>query len=253
MIDALWTRLSLRHRPAANCFLLFHKCGNNYTNALHRLDRGQPYVRDVRMVTARRINRPRPGRIVNFRCRNFDLACLVEHGLLHRPDARFVVFTRHPASFVLSATRYHLRGTEAWARRTAQPHLGGQTLTGALRAAPDEGARQIITMTHFSWLFERMVSFVPCFEERAFLRIRIEELFTARDPAYYEQLAAFLRLGDRAAFRRALMAASPAFKPSLPDHATGSFRQADPVSALAPAARAYYAAHWQQFAERLGY
>lgn len=241
------------NRPVKNIILVFHKCGNNYTINAHKLDRGVRYARDVRYPTAERINLPRRGKLVNYHCANFDLDTLNRLGVLAQPNARFLVMTRHPASFVLSATRYHLRGHEKWARTVAQPHLGGQTLTAALHAAATEGEQQIISMTHFTWLYQRMTSFVPKFDDPAFMRVKVEDLFVTRDEYYYQKIADFLRLGERARFVEALKGASPAFKHSLPAHSTGSFQHSDPLASLAPEARAFYQENWQGFAMQLGY
>ncbi|TPW27109.1 hypothetical protein FJU08_21130 [Martelella alba] len=241
-------------RPAVNCFMLFHKCGNNYSIDLHKHTKNICYVSNVTIDTADKINGLHRRDIANARCRNFDVETLRRHGILTREDARFLVFTRHPASFVLSATKYHLRGDEKWARTTPQPHLGGRSLTDALRAAGDEGERQIITMTHFAWLFERMVSFVPYFDDPRFKRLKVEDLFTTKDVSYYQDIASFLRLEGHSGFLDALKNASPAFKTDLPRHSTGTFRrEGDPLEKLEAVARDHYMMNWQTYSDRLGY
>lgn len=249
----LRTLMTGGNQPAINCFLLYHKCGNNYTINVHKLTRKTRYVPNVQIRTADRLNLPRRGEVVNFRCRNLDFATLEQHGVIARDDARFLVFTRHPASFILSATKYHHRGDEKWARTEPQPHLDGRSLTDALRATEDEGERQIITMTHFHWLYERMTSFAPHFDDPRFLRLRTEDLFVTNDPAYYQRIADFLRLSAEPSFVEALKQASPAFKRDLPAHSTGSFQHGNPLERLAPAAQAFYAENWQGFATQLDY
>lgn len=99
--------------PAANVFLLTHKCGNSYVNSVFKGDitfkqcqsddmRGEmpgPFVGDLARLE---------GDFLNIRCRNFDPVSISR--LLRRVDIRslsFYLFTRHPASFFRSAAAYH--------------------------------------------------------------------------------------------------------------------------------------------------
>ncbi|MFD0985876.1 hypothetical protein [Methyloligella solikamskensis] len=237
-----------------NLFILFHKCGNNYTMKVHRHDRGTRFVESVQPPAADTIpNHDVAGVPVNVRCRNFGLRVLERNGLLEIDDARFLVFTRHPASFILSAVKYHLPGVEDWAIKKSQPHLGGMSLTAALNATDDEAERQIVAMIHFEGLYQRQASFADCFDRDDFRRVRCEDLFATDDPDYFMEIAKFLRLDTRPQFVRALQKASPAGMKRLPGQSTGAFRERDPYGALAPRAQDYYDEHFRRFADALGY
>lgn len=237
-----------------NLFILFHKCGNNYVKAVHRHDPATRFTLSVKAPEADKIaSCDLPGEPVNVRCRNFGLKVLQRHGLLEGGDMRFLVFTRHPASFILSAVNYHLRGAEKWAMTRPEPHLGGVPLTTALNATEEEAERQIIAMKQFRGLYERQASFAECFGDDRFMQIRCEELFSTDDPAYFRAIAFFLRLGDRPAFIHALQQASPTSMKKLPRHSTGAFKQRDPYGALEPRAQSWYDEHFRAFADRLGY
>lgn len=134
-----------------NLFLLTHKCGNNYFKNLHRLSS----VPSASCEPNEAMPVQSPGKsnaIINVRCRNFGYDDLLDGQLLDSIDTRFFVITRHPASFVLSATKYHHRGSEKWARNMPQAHFGGRPLTQALQEAENAAARQIVTMIHFKYL-----------------------------------------------------------------------------------------------------
>ncbi|ODA68128.1 hypothetical protein A7A08_01299 [Methyloligella halotolerans] len=237
-----------------NFFILFHKCGNSYVKAVHKHDRKTRFVMSVRPGEADTLlGHDEPGTPVNVRCRNFGLNVVEQHNLLSVDDARFLVFTRHPASFILSAVKYHLRGSEEWAVNRPEPHLGGVSFTTALNATDDEAERQIIAMTQFESLYERQASFAECFAGEKFMRVRCEELFATADPEYFERIAEFLRLDDRPKFARALRKASPSSMRWLPGHSTGAFQERDPYAALAPRAKDHYDRHFRRFADRLGY
>lgn len=237
-----------------NLFLLFHKCGNNYVKAVHRHDRIVRFVESIQPAEADRMpEHDHPGVAVNVRCRNFGLDTLERNDLLSIPDARFLVFTRHPASFVLSAVKYHLAGVEEWAVKKPDPLFGGLPFTQALRGAQDDAEREIMAMMRFRSLYERQASFAKTFEDERFMRVRCEDLFANAEPGYFLEIANFLRLGDRTRFVRALQKASPANMKTLPDHSTGAFKKRDPYAALAPRAKDYYDEHFSGFARQLGY
>ncbi len=237
-----------------NLFLLFHKCGNNYVKAVHQHDRRTRFVESVTPEEAGEIpGYDVAGTPVNVRCRNFGLRVLKRDDLLSIPDARFLVFTRHPASFILSAVKYHLAGVEEWAVKKPQPLFGGLPLTEALRQAEDDAERQIIAMMRFQSLYERQASFAEIFGDERFMRVRCEDLFANAEPEYFLTIANFLRLGDRTKFVRALQKASPGNMKKLPGHSTGAFKERDPYAALAPRAKDYYDEHFSGFARQLGY
>lgn len=236
-----------------NCLLLFHKCGNNYANNVHRLSRRTRYVRSVEpgdAETLRAFNVD--GKVTNLRCRNFGRAEVERSGALDDDAARFLVFTRHPASFVWSAAKYHERGIEEWATMRPLQSLNGKTLTQALRDAESLDEKHITIMNHFAFLYERQASLMEFEDDPRFKRLRTEDLFNAHEPAYYQDIAQFLRLPSRG-FQRALMKASPAFKRKLPKHSTGAFQIKDPYQDFGDQARAHYDEHWLPFATRLGY
>lgn len=236
-----------------NLFLLSHKCGNNYVQNLHKLT-DVPFRNSVMRDQASSIPaHDLPNTVTNIRCRNFSYATLSEADLLDRPETRYLIFTRHPASFVRSASLYHLRGGEKWARQTPQPHFDGKPLTQALREAQNDAEREILTMIQFRDLYLRQTSFTVLFEKPNCLRIRTEDLFTTKDPAYYRTVAEFLRLADWPGFIEALKQASPAFKNELPKHSTGAFKSRDPYAALADGSKEYYDENFSQFASALGY
>lgn len=234
-----------------NLFLLFHKCGNNYTANVHRLCPEVAYREDF--IKQRKSLQMASPDLTNVRCRNFGPPQLKRFGLLQNADNRFLVFTRHPASFILSAAAYHLRGNERWARSKPQPHLGGQTMTDALRNAETEDDRQIAVMTHFRFIYERQAALMRFADDKRFLRVRVEELFQTTDHAYFLKIAEHLRLATVKPFVKALEGASPSFRAELPSHSTGAFREADPLARFGPRAREFYDTHYGNLAMTLGY
>lgn len=251
-----------------NCYLLFHKCGNSYVLNVHRIDKKTGFVNSVPPDEAASVGgHDRPGSAVNIRCRNFGSEALEATGLLDVESARFLIFTRDPASFICSAAKYHLRGGEAWAVEKAQAALGGQTLTQVLRDAESPDEQHIAIMMQFGWLYERQVSLLEHLTDSRFMRVRCEDIFTSTEEAYFARIASFLRCSARPSildrllrhssneprFLSALKAASPAFKQKLPKHSTGAFAIESPYHALGPKAKRYYDAHWKGYARALGY
>lgn len=250
-----------------NCFLLFHKCGNNYIHNVHRIDTRTIYIRDVLpRQAANIIEYDKGGTVVNIRCRNFDYETIQTSGLLNIESTRFLIFTRDPASFIFSAVKYHLRGGEEWAVKEPQQALDGKTLTQALREASSPDEQQIIIMKQFAWLFEKQVSLLKYVDDPRFLRVRCEDLFTTTEEAYFSNIASFLRCTKRPSFitsllRRskepsflyALKAASPAFRKKLPTHSTGAFKIEAPYQALGDKAKTHYDTHWMKYARALNY
>ena len=238
---------------ALNLFLLFHKCGNNYVQDVHRRTE-VPFVPSILPSDAGEIpQHDEKEQVTNIRCRNFDFDTLAQNSLLDRPGYRYVVFTRHPASFILSAVKYHRRGNEEWAANEPQPHLGGRSLTRALNQAWTASRRQIHVMTHFKYLYERQASLMSLLGSENVIRVKCEDIFAERDPAYYSELTRFLRLQADETFVEALKSASPAFKKKLPRHSTGEFAHSDPLRRLGRRARAHYEKHWSGFATALEY
>ena len=238
-----------------NCFLLFHKCGNNYVINVHRVDTETSFIESVLPQEASNIfEYDKGGSVVNFRCRNFDYETIETSGLLNIESARFLIFTRDPASFIFSAVKYHLRGGEEWAVKEPQQSLDGKSLTQALREATSPDEQQIIIMKQFDWLYERQVSLLKYINDPRFMRVRCEDLFTTTDEAYFSNIVSFLRLSQRPPFLQALKVASPAFKKELPKHSTGSFKIETPYHALGDSmAKSYYDAHWKEYARALNY
>lgn len=250
-----------------NCFLVFHKCGNNYVKNVHRIDLGTKFIDSVKPEDAETIrNFDKNNRVVNVRCRNFDSSAIEKSGLIDIESTRFLLFTRNPASFIWSATNYHKRGGEKWATTIPQQHLGGKTLTQALQEEKTVDAQHIVTMKHFSRLYDKKVSLLSYLDRSNFLRIRCEELFNNTDDAYFKDIAQFLRCtregsslfrflrrSDDPAFIYALKKASPAFKKRLPKHSTGSFRIGNPYLKLGTEAKEYYDQNWLDYEVKLGY
>lgn len=235
-----------------NLFLRTHKCGNKYTEDVHRLW-GVPLVQAQPAAASAILAFDKPDSITNVRCRNFGYDILSEAQLLDNNNTRMLAFTRHPASFVHSATLYHLRGDEKWTHTLLKPHFGGKTHAQALQDAKSEAARQIVTMVTFKTLYEKQASLAALFDAPNCLRVRTEDLFTSTDPEYYQNIAKFLRLEGDENFVQALKDASPAFRTKLPSHSTSAFQLEDPYTALVDEARAYYDEHFAGFATRLGY
>ena len=236
-----------------NCYLLFHKCGNNYILNVHHLDKQTDFVRSVTPNEAASISGlDKPKSLVNIRCRNFGSETLGATGLIDDESARFLIFTRDPASFIFSAARYHLRGGEAWAVEKAQKALSGQTLTQALRNATNPDEQQIVIMKQFGWLYRRQASLLKYLGDSRFMQVRCEDIFTSTEDTYFASIASFLRCNEPR-FLCALKAASPAFKEKLPDHSTGAFAIESPYDALGPEAKQYYSAKWKKYACALGY
>jgi hypothetical protein len=250
-----------------NCFLLFHKCGNNYVQNVHRIDTATIYINSVKEHEAANIiEYDKSGTVVNVRCRNFNYETIKTSGLLNIESARFLIFTRDPASFIFSAAKYHLRGSEKWAVKEPQQSLDGKTLTQALREATSPDEQQIIIMKQFDWLYESQVSLLKYINDPNFFRVRCEDIFTTTEEAYFSNIASFLRCSKRPSFitsllRRskepsflyALKVASPAFKNKLPKHSTGSFKIENPYHALGGKAKSFYDAHWMEYAQALDY
>ena len=222
--------------PPANLFLLTHKCGNNYIRAVLRDEptfiqyqtdelRGQmpgPYIGDAEVP---------PLEFANIRCRNFSPLSLEKTlQLIDLSKSRFFLFVRHPASFFRSAASYHVRGTEKWATRTQYDYLGGKTLTQALNDAENLEARLKISMRHFGLLWSMPANWVACYRFLTGLNadvtvIKTEELFSTGDEAYFESLARHLSHDGFEISASQLMAASPRFMKSLPEHSTGEFKK----------------------------
>ena len=237
-----------------NCFLLFHKCGNNYVMNVHCADPETHFIESVEPHEADNIIRyDKYGTVVNIRCRNFDDETIKTSGLLKIKSAKFALFTRNPASFILSATQYHLRGSEEWAIKQPQKLLLGKTLTQALREATSLDERQIITMKQFDWLYQKQVSLLKYLKDPRFWRIRCEDIFTTTDETYFSDLADFLRCSDKPSFLNALKVASPSFNKELPPHSTGAFKIENAYNVLGKEARDYYDLHWMKYARALSY
>jgi len=237
-----------------NCFLLFHKCGNSYIRNVHRVYTETPFINSVLPSEAYKIiEHDKSETIVNLRCRNFSDETIENNGLSDIKSARFLIFTRNPASFILSAAKYHLRGGEQWAVKKPNPILGNKTLTQALREATSLDEQQIVIMKQFDYLYKKQVSLLKYIDNPRFLRVRCEDIFTTTEESYFSSIANFLRLSDRPSFLHSLKAASPAFKKELPRHSTGSFKTENPYLALGNTARGYYDSHWKEYARVLDY
>lgn len=236
-----------------NIFLLFHKCGNNYILNVHKLYDKLHFISSVRPDESSSIVNYDSDGITNIRCRNFGHAEIQKSHVLKLRTARFLIFTRHPASFILSAAKYHLRGVEEWAVKKPQAILGGKTLTQALRNSSNLDEQHIIIMKQFGDIYKKKASLLSYLNDNRFMRVRCEDIFTATEPDYYISIAEHLRLSGNPFFLNALKAASPAFRTNLPDHATGSFKIADPYEALGDQAKGYFDEHWRSFALRLDY
>lgn len=224
-----------------NCFLLFHKCGNNYIREVHRKTKNIDF-REIKAGKANKISQERTSeKIINFRCRNFSASTLIENDLLDIPFIKFVFFTRHPISFIKSAAKYHSRGPEAEHRE----------LTKALLATKGNlDLQQIIIMKYFKHLYDHQTSLMQFADDKRFLRVKCEELFTTKNEYFFKDLQKFLRLENDINFLNALKSSSLAFKKVLPSHSTESFRDNKPLGAEA---QSYYNEHWKHFEDTLGY
>ncbi|MDU8929179.1 hypothetical protein RXV86_17430 [Alisedimentitalea sp. MJ-SS2] len=239
-----------------NLYCLFHKCGNKYVANAHRQYRGSSvdFVPDVVPEQAGSVpSFDQANRAINVRCRNFGFDDLNDNGLLDMPDVRFLVFTRHPASFILSAVKYHLRGTERWAQSELLSRIGDVPLTPALQGARNAAEQQIIAIRQFLGIYERQASLVPLFDDERVMRVTCEELFTTTSDDFFQGVAEFLRVGHSRRFVQALKNASPAYKADLPKHSTGAFRLTNPYSLLEPEAQAEYDKEFRGIEKVLGY
>ena len=237
-----------------NLYLLTHKCGNNYIQQVHRIARSVPFVKSVQPGQAYNVlkkDAPRSGTFV--RCRNFGHDHVMQ-ATAHDPSRfRFVIFTRHPASFVLSATKYHLRGGEAWATTRKQEHLDGMTLNDALHVVKTEAEQQIVVMRHFVDHYRRQSSLMRLLGGDNAIRLKTEDLFTESNESYYHDIAEFVGMNAGSRYSMALMKASPAFRDSLPTHSTGAFKDSSPRDRIVGEAGAYYDEHFLPFQEKLEY
>ena len=221
---------------------------------MHRVDSETLCIKEVTLKEAADVvKHDQSGTVVNVRCRNFDYETIETNGLLEIESSKFLIFTRDPASFIISAAKYHLRGDEKWAVNRPLRALGRKTLTRALRAATSLDEQQIVIMKHFGKLYRKQVSLLKYMNNPRFLRIRCEDLFTTKEEAYFSNIASFLRCSDRPSFLNALKVASPAFKKSLPKHSTGAFKIKNPYHALGEKARDYFDTNWMEYARSLNY
>ena len=234
--------------------MLFHKCGNNYVNNVHMLYSGTQYFRSLQPHEYASFSKlEKTEDFVNVRCRNFGLSDIKNFNLLEDKESRFLIFTRHPASFIVSAAKYHTRGEEEWARTRALNSLGGLTLHGALNDASSDSEKYLIIMKHFKFIYEKQASLSNLFGDYRCLQVKTEELFSSIDPEYYRNIAKFLRLGDSEEYINALMMSSPAFQTKLPNHATGVFKTHNILSTFDAVARSYFEEHFVNYGEALGY
>lgn len=237
-----------------NLFLLFHKCGNNYVNNVHNYTPHVTYFDNFERYNASEIIRcDHVHDVINVRCRNFNYSTLKNNNLLNCNSTRFLVFTRNPASFIISATNYHLRGSEAWAVTQPQPHFNGKSFNGALKEAMSDDDRYIITMRQFAWLFESMISFMSILDDSRFMRIRNEDLFLNKEDEFFIRLSEFLRLSSDVLFINALKRASPSFKNKLPGHSTGAFKIEHPYLLFGDKAKNFYDENYAHYEKILGY
>jgi len=242
--------LSPKIRPAANLFLLAHKCGNNYVTSVFRGDRtfvqyqtddmrGEmpgPYISEDAAL---------PTSFANVRCRNFTPISVERALRLADPEqTRVFLFVRHPASFFRSAVSYHLRGNEQWAVTNRYGHLEDKTLHRALTEANTLETRLIIAMKHFGLAWGLPDRWVQCYGYLVERGIQIdvvktEELFSQSETSYFDDLAARLSHSGYEVSADQLMAASPGFMKELPAHATGEFLK-EPLDGYSGAAREMY-------------
>lgn len=221
-------------RPSANVFLLTHKCGNNYIEAVFdrdptfcqylsddlRREMPGPYVGDMHHLN---------GEFINIRCRNFDpisLARLLSY--IDVDSSKFFLFTRHPASLFRSAAMYHLRGGEEWSKTNKYSYLQGLSLHDALNLSGDMTKRLHVAMMHFglAWgLPDRWIKNLKLLQlvsSKVYI-VKTEELFSSIDHDYYIKLAQLMSSPFYVMHPNRLMGASPAFMGKLPAHATGQY------------------------------
>lgn len=241
------------HGVLKNYYLLFHKCGNNYVKNIHEIDRETPFVSSIEPNETDELECQENTGVLNVRCRNFGSADIEAHGFTRESESRFLIFTREPASFILSAVKYHLRGEEEWARTLKQIKFDNMSLTDALNNTSNDDERYIIVMKQFKHLYEKQASLANYFQHPSFMRLKVEDLFTSADPEYYRNIAKHFRLEGNTDYINALMQSSPAYKKELPKHSTGAFRVNNALAKFGGKARSYYEEHFAAFAEVLGY
>ena len=151
----------------------------------------------------------------NIRCRNFDKDSTEKIlKLFGNEYTKYFVFTRHPASFFKSATKYHLRGNEKWCKNRKLEHFAGKTLYQSLHDSKNFGEQLVVSMKHFGI-------------EQRFLNNWVENLAFLEDQgANYQQFhAALLYDGFYIDFEQVL-GASPLREGGFTiKHATGEFRE----------------------------
>jgi len=236
-------------KPPANIFLLTHKCGNHYFQRYFG-DKSLPHFQSDD------IKGEMPGpyigesiipdrEFLNIRCRNFDSISISR--LLKSIDlekSRFFLMTRHPNSFFRSATSYHLRGGEKWARTNRYSYLKNKTLHEALCTTEDPDQRLLISMKHFglAWrLLDRWIQnhrFLSSLGAKLFI-IKTEDLFSTTSRDYFYMLSEKMSHNSYSANPERLMSCSPAFMEKLPKHSTGEFKKSH-FSGYGDKAREFY-------------
>lgn len=217
----------------ANVFLLTHKCGNNYIGKTvgrycSKLPNvGFEAVSNKALVGITEFNHS----FVNIRGRHYMPQDIDQLLTLIDPDrSRFFLFTRHPASFFRSATKYHLRGPEEWAKTIKIPQLENKTLFDALTSKSTYSEQLMLSMTYWGDIVQvinRWVRLIHYFRSTNlfFRQIKCEDLWLTGDEEYFQNLATDMSHDGFMVDSNTLLAHSPITLNELPTHSTGEFME----------------------------
>lgn len=220
-------------RKPANVFLVTHKCGNNYlaktvgrhSSKLENTSFEQISNKELPSVKEFSSN------FVNIRARHYLPSDITELLRLVDPSrSKFFLFTRHPASFFRSATTYHLRGPEEWAKSVPIPKLNNKTLYDSLHALDNYQDQLILSMQYWGEIvgvIRRWSSLLDYFKNSGliFRQIKCEDLWMHGGSSFFDELASVLSHDGFAIDKQVLMAESPQLLSQLPSHSTGEFRK----------------------------
>ena len=227
----------------ANIFLLTHKCGNNFIQDIFKRPKSinplkrillkksslNHYASSYFELTPKQTleDSAFKKKFINLRCRNFrveDTKLLIKK--LDPKFARFFIFTRHPATFFRSATKYHLRGNENWARERKLEYFDNQTLYETLHKCSNFGEQLIVGMTHFgikSGLVKNWVENINHLKKRKlnYYQIHCDELWQSKQ--YIKDFHKLISHGGFNIKYEEIFSKSPIGRKKLKIHSTGEF------------------------------
>ena len=170
-------------------------------------------------------------------------------------SSKFFVFTRHPASFFRSATKYHLRGNEKWSREKKLKCFNNQTLFETLHKCNNFDEKLIVSMKYFGLqkgFVKNWVENINYLKKQKFIyhQIRCEELWQSE-----KYLKDFHQLisHDRFSIKYDdILIHSPISRKNLKGHSTGEFKK-HPYEGYNQNALEFYKIHFGEVEYILNY